>query len=614
MLQIISRNSFTNVPPECRILSTLKIGSYTLSQLALSLRSAPSLKRLLLSHVQELSFDRLDDFDKQLEDILYDLNETACTTIFIHNRSLAMFRKSSNFTPYPLFYIELCHRTQETILSEIENEYALRLGALEPLLFLPNSDPCLHSVCADADRRHIIGYSTLTTHAALMPFYFSSSISLELYSTKHDSKINRPIIVHKIPIAVFLSQAEKTYTIPVNSLAEFRITYCGHYTLNHIRSLNRIPFMLPSTSSIDGLPILGHRGCGSNKIHCKRKVPIMENTPFSILTSHRMGCIGSELDVILTKDNIPVINHDFELEVIVDTNKQFKVTLPIPCMFYNEIIDLKNPRGIKTNHNRCSLSQSSNKIQYNRSTSAPAIYDRYMYNATTATTCKKGGQAHRQMQIDDILKQDLNCLEEEKASYSVITENKRVYTLTEVLTKCTDMILNIEIKYPSKFSPYSAIYSSRLALVQTVLDTLAQRDHVSNSSTSSILISSFDPIVCTIVKLLAPSIPVFLLFMGDNNTITPYMDVDLTVPSQLFSKDAISFAKSINLTGVVLWRNILDIQTRSIHLYEYAHQCGLTIFTYGTAIGENIYDQEEKGVSVLICDLCHHQSSERLFA
>lgn len=610
MLQIISRKGFADVPPECGLISAVKVGGYNVSQFALSMTSLSSLKQLILSLVQGSSLSKLENFEKQFEETVHDSETDSYISIFVSNGSLAVFRRSSSVTSYPLFHVELCHKTLERMPPGTENEYSLRLGSLEPLLLFQNRGPCSHDARSSIDHKRISGYISLTAHASLIPLYFSSVVSLELYSTKPGANMNRPILIHKIPILEFIVQAEKTYVVPVNAAAEFRITYCGQHTLYHLCNLTRIPLTFPALSFTDSLPILGHRGCGSNKVHCKRRVPILENTPFSILTSHRMGCIGSELDVILTKDNVLVINHDFELEVITDTSMQSKINLPIPCMSYNEIVNLGNPRGIKATHNRCDLSSTAK--QYGRSMSSPIIYTHDLYTETVLH--KRYSQMHHKISMENLSKQGSNCPEEGQATYSVITEKMRVYTLAEVLSQCTDMTLNIEIKYPSKFSPYSAVYPSRLALVQTVLDTLAEGSRIDSSGSHTIFISSFDPIVCAIVKLLAPSIPVFLLFMGDNNTITPYMDVDLTAPSQLFPEDAVSFTKSIDLTGLVLWRNILDVQTGSTHLYECARQHNLTVLTYGTAVGEDTNDQKERGVTILICDLCHHQRAKRLNA
>lgn len=602
MLQVTSRKSFMDIPLESGLLSTLPIGNYTVSQFALNKASLPSIKSLLLSHAKGLIPNRLNYFREQFESIIDETDLAPYTSTFISDGSLAVFRKASNFILYPLFHIELCHRTVAQMQLGIDTEYLLRLGPLEPILSF-RSDPRPHETSSSSPKVCMAGYSALSKHALLAPLYFSPVVSLELFATRPGTGISRPISAHKILIPDFIAQAERTYVTPVSSTAEIRITYCGQHTLDHLCNISRIPLTFPASLHADTLPIFGHRGCGSNRVHSGRKVPILENTPFSILTARRLACVGSELDVILTKDKVPVINHDFELEVIIDTNGQSKLNLPIPCMTYNEIVNLENSRGIRVAHQKYSLLHSKNL--HGRSASTPVM--RCHGECIDSSIDHKAKRFHYDEITDEASDLCASCPEEGKVSYPIVTEKKRVFTLTEVLSQCTDMILNIELKYPSKSSPYSTLYPSRLTLVQTVLDALHKETQTNDSETSRIFISSFDPIICILVKLIAPYIPVFLLFMGDNTTITPYMDVDLTASSQLFSEDAVSVARSFNLTGLVLWKDILDVQTGNMRLHEYARHYGLTILTYGTAIGEDTRYQRDKGVSALICDLCHHK-------
>ncbi|EFO62418.1 Hypothetical protein GLP15_351 [Giardia lamblia P15] len=603
MFQIISRKSLVDVSPESKLLSTIPIGNCIVSQLALDAVSSSSLKHLLLSLVQGLVSNKIKRVEEQLEATIGDMHLVPYVSAFISDEVLPVFRKASNFTLYPIFHIELCHKKLEEVCIDIENEYSLRLGPFEPLLSFRNYDLHPHGASPALNKIHMTGYISLSRHAFLTPLYFASVVSLELFANKSGTNTPRPNIVYRISASDFITQTERTYTVPLDSTMEIRITYCGQYTPDHLCNLSPASLTLQTSLAPNTLPILGHRGCGSNKIHSGHKVPILENTPFSILTARQMGCIGSELDIILTKDMIPVINHDFELNVITDTTVQSKISLPIPCMLYNEIANLENSRGIKAVHHEGNL--FSSKHPSRRSTSAPLIC--YHDRCTKIPMGNRSDKVCRTAFTEDALERSPDCCEEHTVSYPIITEQKRVYTLAEVLAQCKDMVLNIELKYPSRFSTYSTCYPSRLALVKVVLDTLNNKTQMNSSEAPRVFISSFDSIICILVKLLEPSIPVFLLFLGDNKTIVPYMDVDLTVPSQLFSEDAISVAKSINLTGVVLWKDILGVQTRSMRLHEYAHQHGLTILTYGTSVGEDIQDQQDKGVSALICDLCHHQ-------
>ncbi|GKT25449.1 Glycerophosphodiester phosphodiesterase Gde1 like protein, partial [Aduncisulcus paluster] len=69
----------------------------------------------------------------------------------------------------------------------------------------------------------------------------------------------------------------------------------------------------PAGSTTSSL-FIGHRGCGSNKLHGKHRVCVQENTPMSYALAHQVGADGVELDVQMSRDGELVINHDFFVE------------------------------------------------------------------------------------------------------------------------------------------------------------------------------------------------------------------------------------------------------------------------------------------------------------
>lgn len=69
---------------------------------------------------------------------------------------------------------------------------------------------------------------------------------------------------------------------------------------------------------------IGHRGCGANKDYTELsahlpepfktdKCSIAENTITAFNQARDHGMDGSEFDIVLTRDGVPVINHNFEV-------------------------------------------------------------------------------------------------------------------------------------------------------------------------------------------------------------------------------------------------------------------------------------------------------------
>ena len=65
-----------------------------------------------------------------------------------------------------------------------------------------------------------------------------------------------------------------------------------------------------SFSGEDGLPVIGHRGMGQNDPG-RRQLQLGENTVESFMSAKASGASYIEFDVQLTKDDVPIIYHDF---------------------------------------------------------------------------------------------------------------------------------------------------------------------------------------------------------------------------------------------------------------------------------------------------------------
>ncbi|TNJ29942.1 Glycerophosphocholine phosphodiesterase [Giardia muris] len=469
----------------------------------------------------------------------------------------------------PYMHVELMH---ETLSLTPPPPTWVFLGSLEPFLLLGSKCDRL------VDSHKLPGLVQLTTYSALFPiFNFQDNICLTA-----DAGDKREYSL-KIPGKDFLTLAARELLLPLDG-AVLRFTFVGNYApLYLVTALKHKNAFFPDLA----LPrpfFLGHRGCGSNRLHEASRVPIAENTPLSFKLAQQMGCIGSETDIILTSDAIPVICHNFDLRVVAAEGGENTIVLPLTKM--NAL-------------NHAIASRTIRPLRNTRSSSAPHFR---------------------------------KVISREKDEYWVIGDIKAIYTLDEVLSARSDALFNLELKYPTRFSPYASIYFPRVRLVSEVLTVL---DHHPNP----IYFSSFDSILCVILKLVV-GIPVkyrsfvldptalfgaccndillpepstkspaiFMLYLSDEKTIEEYADVDLCSTTQLCHENALELVLAAGLTGMVLWRDILRTGVPPLATRVKDH--GLMLITYGTPVDEKICEQLDMGVDGVIYDLCQRGVSK----
>ena len=86
---------------------------------------------------------------------------------------------------------------------------------------------------------------------------------------------------------------------------------------------------------------IGHRGHGTTFDKNGHRVsPYLENTMQSFRAAYDKGIRTIEFDVMLSKDNIPVVYHDFKTHLRVKTgSSELKVEIPIQHLKYNDLIN-----------------------------------------------------------------------------------------------------------------------------------------------------------------------------------------------------------------------------------------------------------------------------------
>ncbi|CAD25011.1 similarity to GLYCEROPHOSPHORYLDIESTER PHOSPHODIESTERASE [Encephalitozoon cuniculi GB-M1] len=106
------------------------------------------------------------------------------------------------------------------------------------------------------------------------------------------------------------------------------------------------------SQAYDDMKAIGHRGCGENRLTTTN---LMENTISSFLEAYRRGAKWVEMDVQLTKDEVPVVFHDFGIQTGGSYAGINEVTL-------EEFLSLVGNPDEKEHHLPCTLSKLLDQI------------------------------------------------------------------------------------------------------------------------------------------------------------------------------------------------------------------------------------------------------------
>jgi glycerophosphoryl diester phosphodiesterase len=315
---------------------------------------------------------------------------------------------------------------------------------------------------------------------------------------------------------------------------------------------------------------IGHRGMGRSydQVAPYPKAILTENTIISLVSAAKNGADFVEFDVHLTKDYIPVIYHDLSFNV------ELKRSMPTGGhMGYKEPLELRV--------NELTLEQ------LRRVKTHPIPKHKHLFQNLV--------RDHWDVILKN-MKRNPTIESEEKPILpdsngfikfkQILSE---VPTLEEALKAVPmDVGFNIEIKYPETTIGKITFYEMNF-FVDSILSVI-----FSHAGTRRIVISCFDPDVCTAVRLKQPRYPVFFLTSGGHEELLE----DVRCNSV---ESALLFAKSERLLGIVPCSTPL---LQNIYLIDKIKQEGLILITWGddNNVKENRQIQKEHGVNAVIYD------------
>lgn len=291
----------------------------------------------------------------------------------------------------------------------------------------------------------------------------------DIYSTKIN-KLDQPHhagFSYLLPAAFSSTEGECVLTLSTvykSPLGELRVEYliihpnsCNQCTMNKTYSKHW-------NENITGLNI-GHRGAGISFVReSERRACIRENTLASLKKAIEHGADFVEFDVQLSKDNVPIIYHDFTVDIAM----RRKVPLDEEDLLQVDIKDL-------------SLDQLRLLKLYN-------IQE-------TASTRKLADEG------DD---EPFPCLSD------------------ALLQLAPEVGFDIEIKKPSQYKDGSWEATPTLEINQYV-DIILQVIFEQGSN-RRIVLTSFNPNICAAIKLKQNKYPIMFLTQGVTNKYTEYRD------------------------------------------------------------------------------------------
>jgi len=298
---------------------------------------------------------------------------------------------------------------------------------------------------------------------------------------------------------------------------------------------------------------IGHRGMGnSNTKFAKER----ENTLKSLKTACDKGADFVEFDVQLTKDELPVLFHDFQICTEGKTG--------ILCEMAFKDLSMQELRQAKLHH----------------------AYD-----------LKKPEDRDRFIPVVD--------RKEELADPA----SRAFPTFEEVLTKLPPFLgFDVEVKYPMCFANGDHECEKFFDInmyVDRILDVLAK-----HAKDRRIVFSSFSPDACILIKLKQNRYPTLYLTQGKTERYKSYMN-PLTASSDI----AIEFAVSEGFLGVSFPSEEL-LRTSSI--IKKAQDCDLVSFVWGDDLdeGNTLERMKKAGLDAVIYDRIdeHTNGKQNVFA
>ncbi|BFU23671.1 glycerophosphoryl diester phosphodiesterase, putative [Entamoeba histolytica HM-1:IMSS-B] len=320
--------------------------------------------------------------------------------------------------------------------------------------------------------------------------------------------------------------------------------------------------------------IIGHRGFGATNRNIIKNSVVIENTLNAFFTSSRHHTDFVEFDVQLTLDKIPIIHHDFWLQLKTTDflGHPQVIRVPVNKLTYEQIRKLQ---PIVLDHNYYENFLKSHKISLHTSTTHPISVD----DSTFVDRLKK--QDELELAVAQLLQVDPNSsiyefkefdeegmIKSEKSSRKVSEFQSNFPTLAELLQMIPEEIgFDIEIKYWNCPEEGRILgYMERNEYLNRIL-----QDIFTYGKNRKIFFSSFDPDTVVLLNKKQMKYPILFLTEGmfDNRI------VDTRRHSLI---NAINFALRHQIMGIVCNAKAV---LKEPQLVEFAHEKGLIVITYG---------------------------------
>ncbi|KAL4519205.1 hypothetical protein Ndes2526A_g00304 [Nannochloris sp. 'desiccata'] len=342
----------------------------------------------------------------------------------------------------------------------------------------------------------------------------------------------------------------------------------------------------------------GHRGMGSNTWHCTGPAPhgrsrrYRENTISSLLAAAQHGATFCEFDVQITADSVAVIFHD-NYVVYGDHSS--------PTSSLVKHLSVEDFKGLAPINSTASTSDLGSLSGFSDDdVSSTAQFSLLGASPPGGNSPIPGGSPRSLNPLGKLLRKHQNGepaipFEPSLQAWEVATEDE-FPTLEEVFASLPSHIaFDIEVKMTT---PGDVERTPPEEVERVVTATLAAVDAAaaaggSSRGTRAVMFSSFDPEVCTEIRMRRPEFPVMFLSGGESEV---HVDARRTSIAR-----AIEFAVAANLDGVILDSSVLKLQPQMV---AHAKRQGLEVMTYGMQNDNEdwVQEQEKLGVHGVIVD------------
>eukprot|EP01132_Coremiostelium_polycephalum_P002531 gene2531-3134_t len=348
--------------------------------------------------------------------------------------------------------------------------------------------------------------------------------------------------------------------------------------------------------------LIGHRGNGKNNFGINTSA-VTENTVLSFLTAARFGAKMIEFDLQLTFDGVPVIFHDYEIEIETSEGVVMKET--INRLTLDQFLKLKPQKKNDPLTNAMSRMKKNSRIS--RSTGDLLalcghnnnIINNNNNNSSILSTLNNNGNINNNnIGASGIINNQL--FDASTSSYSNIIHD-RFSTFQEAFTLVpSDVGFMIEIKYPNLLMQNMRKFKApeRNEFVDIILNIV-----FNEAGDRRIAFLTFDPDIAILLRTKQFRYPVLFLVCSDTPSFFSVFDPDVNVNDTRGNsiRNAVSFVKSVNLDGIVCDSESILSNHSFVNLI---HSENLLLFTYGSknVDAHNVKIQTDLGVDGIIAD------------